>query len=123
MVPPRSCPLIAIIPPPSHTMINTISKSKVLSSAAVPELNTLYHVYQYHKKAYLHTQYQTKNERSPKIPVSYFFSFFFDVVGCAFDPKLQWINHDFEFIVNSHQISFYGVADGFVKGAERIFKF
>ena len=41
IVPPRSCPLIAIIPPPSQTMMKTISKSKVLSSAAVPELKTL----------------------------------------------------------------------------------
>ena len=37
---------MAMIPPPSQTMINTISKSKVLSSAAVPELRTLKNLFE-----------------------------------------------------------------------------
>ena len=35
IVPPSSCPLIAIIAPPSHTITNTISNNSVLSSAFV----------------------------------------------------------------------------------------
>ena len=33
--------MIAMIPPPNQTIMKTISNSKVLSSAAVPELKTL----------------------------------------------------------------------------------
>ena len=40
MFPPRSCPLIAMTAPPIHTIQNTISKSRVLSSALVAMLNT-----------------------------------------------------------------------------------
>ena len=41
MVPPSNWPLIAIMPPPSQTIIKTISKRRVLSSAAVAEDKTL----------------------------------------------------------------------------------
>ena len=41
IVPPSSCPLIAITAAPSQTMMKTISKSNVLSSAWVLELRTL----------------------------------------------------------------------------------
>ena len=40
MLPPRSCPLMAITAPPIHTIQNTISNRSVLSSALVAMLNT-----------------------------------------------------------------------------------
>ena len=39
--PPRSFPLMEITPAPTQTMMNTISKRRVLSSALVAELKTL----------------------------------------------------------------------------------
>ena len=41
MVPPKSCPLIAITAPPSQTMTNTVSNKSVLSSAFVTALKTI----------------------------------------------------------------------------------
>ena len=41
IVPPKSCPLIAMTAPPSHTIQNTISKRSVLSSAFVAILKTV----------------------------------------------------------------------------------
>lgn len=42
IVPPSSCPLIAIIAPPNHTITNTISNNSVLSSAFVVIDNILH---------------------------------------------------------------------------------
>lgn len=96
--PPRSYPLIAMIAPPSHTMINTISNSRVLSSALVAADNKLHTV---SKFLYLRRKHQTKEERAPQIPVSYLFS----LVYCLCN-RLDRIKHNPQLLPNPPQVSF-----------------
>jgi len=61
--PPSSFPFTEITPAPTHTMIKTISKRRVLSLALVAELKTL-------KRGInigvnLHSKHEAKDERSP----------------------------------------------------------
>ena len=100
IVPPSSCPLIAIIAPPSQTITNTISKSSVLSSAFVAADKTL------KCKTYicLRCQHETEEERAPQVPISDFLSFFGRV--CHW---LDGVDNNPKFLPDSLQISLLSI--------------
>ena len=98
IVPPRSWPLIAMTAPPSHTITNTISNRRVLSSAFVAAESTL-------KKIttciYLRSEHKAEEEGSPQIPITDFLPFF-SCIGY----RLDWINNDSKLLPYSLEISF-----------------
>ena len=98
IVPPRSWPLIAMTAPPSHTITNTISNRRVLSSAFVAADSTL-------KKIttciYLRSEHKAEEEGSPQIPITDFLPFFSSI-----GYRLDWINNDSKLLPYSLEISF-----------------
>jgi hypothetical protein len=101
MVPPRSYPLIAMTAAPSHTITNTISNKRVLSSALVAALNTLQKQgEQGQKEGDLRGENQAEEEGPPQVPVANLTSFLFGLRGH------QRVDNDFEFLPNTTQISF-----------------
>ena len=53
---------------PTHTIMKTISKRRVLSSALVPELKTL--IYELIDYLNLHSEHKAEYKRSPEVPYS-----------------------------------------------------
>ena len=53
---------------PTHTIMKTISKRRVLSSALVPELKTL--IYEFIDYLNLHSEHKAEYKRSPEVPYS-----------------------------------------------------
>jgi len=83
MEPPSSYPFTAMTAPPSHTMQNTISNNKVLSSAFVAMLNTLTdstgRVRQKPMGRHLRSKHEAKEKGTPKVPVADLLALFFGV--------------------------------------------